>query len=66
MSRRNEKEVTEDIAWQSEYSEMELAALKGQLQLYWDYINSPTMWSYHILKPVRDEFLERFGSHVTE
>lgn len=58
--------MTEHADWRGDYAEMELAALKGQLQSYWDYINSPIMWSYHILKPVRDEFLERFGSHVTE
>ncbi len=58
--------MTDDIAWQSDYSEMELATIKGQLQLYWDYINSPIMWSYHILKPVRDEFEMRFGEHVNK
>ena len=56
--------MTDDIDWRGDYSEKELAVLKGQLQLYWDYINSPIMRSYHILKPVRDEFEMRFGQHV--
>lgn len=57
-------EYVEHADWRGDYAEKELAVLKGQLQLYWDYINSPTMWSYHILKPVRDEFEMRFGQHV--
>lgn len=57
-------EYVEHADWRGDYAEKELAVLKGQLQLYWDYINSPVMWSYHILKPVRDEFEMRFGQHV--
>jgi hypothetical protein len=56
--------MTDDIDWRGDYAEKELAVLKGQLQLFWQYIDSPVMWSYHILKPVRDEFEMRFGQHV--
>ena len=58
--------MTDDIDWRGDYAEKELAVLKGQLQLFWQYIDSPTMWSYHILKPVRDEFEMRFGEHVNK
>ena len=58
--------MTDDIDWRGDAAEMELAELKGQLQVYWDYINGPTMWSYHILQPIRADFLMRFGAYVTK
>ena len=59
-------EYVEHADWRGDYAEKELAVLKGQLQLYWDYINSPIMWSYHILKPIRDDFEMRFGQYVNK
>jgi len=58
--------MTDDIDWRGDYAEKELAVLKGQLQLFWQYIDSPTMWSYHILKTVREDFVNRFGNYVDE
>lgn len=52
--------------WRGDYAEKELASLKAQLNLFWQYIDSPVMWSYHILKPVREEFYSRFGDHVSK
>lgn len=58
--------MTEHADWRGDYAEKELAVLKGQLQLYWNYIDSPVMRSFHITQPIREEFLERFGHMVKD
>jgi hypothetical protein len=53
-----------EMNWQAEASNEKLERLKAELSAYWSYLDDPMMRSFHITKPLRDEFKDRFGDYI--